>query len=1164
MRINRTNKNNFFRRGALFACGGALLFSCSQEPVPNSSAESNQEPVAPKPAKAQIKSILSTGMGLEFETLEFKIPGNPSRGENHFDLSSSTGQFQMATPSLHCLRFGLDAPIDYNGVEREFSLTLANDELYFSLSADRDDNASYDAKFMTSLQSYDEGGVDDTTKGISYFEYGDLDYVLAEMLSLLGIDEINLGSTEFGALTVDFDAIIDSMDAIEEYDSTRFVWELPLGKHTYRLGLRHDQNGVLNGFEFPLKEGMTQGYSSITDSFELRLVATITTLETPDWSPRYEKSSYTPIVDSMDLFRQITQFIKRKSFGIDAHFDLFHGEDEIIGDDDHFAQDAISENAYLNLFAAADFSSSFFGGLHAEARLGQTGGQEKYLLVHSEDRQDEGQNIFLNVNNILKVETSTTVADALISSLKDALGDESIQNESITKLLSSLLATANGVFEAIKAVQNSDFYENIDKKHFEDVLSTIVDLEVSTNKIKLSVDLSGASLLGVATVTLNGTSDAMNLGRIELDHVGLRSTNDSHTTFTINGYVDITPYSLPAFSGEGYTELTRLPHWTEEISAIAEYDQLSASIEGYALKRGTTARVHSSTRSSICYNRGEQGVVFSGSLAFDLKERLGAGDIRFTELKENYVNDHNLLLDLTGEAKEGETDEMDMAGSGYQNAMFFEYNSKNTSATSGSAAYNYEKRSEPNSNHPSLKGRFSVHSLNGILDVITELGSSTDARFARLTNLVGSLTAETLLTRALAGEYFELLSSKIISSVDFKPTSTTLIVAPGLIQQSTGLTLTLGYDANGKPKTIEVSMSLEGENTTDVYVKITLGETHFDSFPYRFASHDFGNFKNFSSIKTLLQFAADTITLGVTDTSSVTTYHLSGKVDLKVVLKTYTISVDVFIYLNGSHIKIIGCIEAPEIKPVVTVINDNTFTEIYYESDGGDSAGELYMRRVVYSNPLIGSGTGSTSSRRVRGEDFGANLLDWLLGYILNMGSTITNLVNSDSSSGQALHGEDLILDWTSNDSVVNPSWTITIGMEAITHISLFKDLELTIQGKTATYGGTYSKRALYSISGGLALEIIGLDAVTANLNFTVANISSSGAYSDAWSSSSHKMKHYTLTSKTTGWLIKTTTYGVQKDQYVPNTAFSGSFGMSSSNSVYRNGSYYVKPNQLA
>ena len=876
------------------------------------------------------------------------------------------------------------------------------------------------------------------------------------------------------------------------------------------------------------------------------------------WTLPYPESDYEELVDSLDLFRQIATYAKKKAFGIDASFTLSHTEDEIVGDDEHFAKEAVSEGCFLNLDAMLDFSSSLLGGVHAGVEIGQEGGSTKDILLHTEADEDAtGTDFYLNVNDILKISTRQDIASALLSTLTSSLGDESIQNDTIKKLLVSVLSTIDGIADALDAIQGSSIYKNIDEKHYEDVISTITQINTFTNSILISIDLSQANMDGVATVTLNGTSMDAPLGSIHFDHVGLRGENDSHTSLHLDGTLEIIPYEKPAFSADGYEELTHLPGWDEEIKAIAERDQLQVQLEGYILKTGTTSPIV--TDASYSFGRKEQGFSFQGSLAFDLAQKIGTGQMVFTDRKENYINDHSLKIDFTGEGADSDTDLNDMKGSGNVNAMFFEYTSQNVTATSGSGEYSNENRKEPN-NKNGLKGRFSVHSIGGILGVVNELTSSTDARFERLTNLVSSLSAETLLTELLDGEYFEFLSSKILSKAEIGANESTFEIAPGVIQPSHGLTIKLGYDADSKPKTIEVWTTLDNDSQSEIYVKISLGPTTFDAFPFQFSDHSFSAFTDYSSMKTLLEFLLGTISVGMTDDTlnSYTTYHLKGNVDMKLLGGLYDISIsmDIYIFLKGTTVKILGSVYVP--KKIVT--NAETTTNIFYETSGSDASGQVYMHRSAKDSGLFND---SLDEQRVRvqGEDFSANLLDWLLKYILNFTSTVTDSIGSDtSSSTEAFHGEDIIKDFTvKSTSLSEPSWSLNIGLDALAHVSILNDLSVTIAGKTVTYTGSdkkiYTRKSLYSLTGNTS--ILG-SLIKATLNFSVENVKT-GSYQDAWYSDSNAYLYYYKEGKG-GLFNSKTTYTKSTRTGTADSLWNGSYGATNTNSNYRNATWKVKP----
>ena len=1129
---------------------GVIAFSCSPLPTQGKAAEEEliqAESGEPKAISNLLSTSVSQGLKLRFSDFEISSPSKDENHPNAISLDGAEALLRLRKPSLHGLDFRLDAPLDYNGFSRYLNLSLFQDDLYFSLDAPNDSSASYDLKYTANLTSYDEGGIDETTRGISYFEYGELDYFIYAMLDVIGISSIDLNWHEQGEGKVDFDAIVDALDHVIEVDGSRFRADIPLGEELLPIGFLHNEDYVLTGIEFPIHQSGVPASYEFSNGLSLSLVASIGDGSSEGYVPPYDVSSYKKIVDSLSLFRTIAHYAKTKRFGIDASLSLLHSESEVLGDDTHFAHDAVSESAYVNVTSNLDFSSSFIDGLNVDIVFGQQGGSECHYGVYTTDAEESGTLFYLNFNEVMKVFTPVDVGSALIASVMDALSDESIQNDLIKRLLSALLSSGDGILKAIDVVKESAFGKNIENGHYESILSSLVELEVGDNFIRIVLDLGQAGLEGRANILLNGANENAKLASISFDHVGAKADNDSKTSLYLDGELNILPYEETSFNPNEYSELTHLPGWDEEIKAIAETDQLSVGIEGYALQLGTSSVI---TRKASNYDRTEQGFTFSGALSFDLKNRLGTGSMVFTDRKENYVNDHSLKIDVTGEEGKDDTDLNDMKGSGNQNAMYFEYDSSNVTETSGSTAYKNEKRKEPSNG--SLKGRFSIHSLDGILQVVDDLSNTTDVRFERLTSLVSKLSAETLLTKVMAGQYFALLSDGLLESVSIEARKTTIVVKPGLIQQNTGMTLILGYDTNLKPTTIEVYLTLEGdEHDTEVYAKITLGQAVFSGF--QFSSHNASEFNDYSSIKTLAQFGIDTIMLGMTDDTenSFTTYNLTGSAKLKLLgLYTVTVDINASIYLKGTRVMAFGAIHSPH---VLVAIPHETSTNFFFETSGDDeNGGSFYFCRHVHENYgfLNLQSRDKVDYRKVTGKNFLDNILDWTCGYMLNFGDTIMDqITGSDtSSSDESMHGEDIIKSFSvSNASLSAPSWTLTIGLDALAHVSILSDLTATITGIQATYkdaqNNVYTKNSLYSLTA--STSILGI-VLKADISLSMGNINkNTGAYTDAWNSLNSYFYTKYDASKTTG---------------TPASIWNGSNGKTSANSNYRNASWYVTP----
>lgn len=1134
-----------------------LLFSCTYSAPKNESEQAKEEPsCCAAPIKEQLRSSLQQGLRLDFEELNVKIPASKEgKSDNYLDLSGATGQIAVNGLSLHDLLLSFDLPISYNGLLRGADLHLLDNTLYFSLEDKEAAGVTYDVDYKASLTSFDDHeGIDSKTGGVSYFEYGQLDYFLSVILSTLGIDSLGLNTekeTEEG--TIVWSDILDSMNEISSEGAHLFRWDLPIGEETYSIGLRSDENNSLSRISFPY-----EGESGVlSNGIELSIVAVINGAAA-DFSLPKEEDQYLAIEDSLSLFRKIARYANTKSFGVEGSFTLDHQEDEVIGSDTDFAKDPVDESALLTLNGECDFSEGVFGGLDAGLHIESNGNVGQTLSVHFGKEGEKDESVaYLNVDDVMKIYTPVDAVSALLSSLIEALTDEAIQNELILKLIDSILSTAEAIMDAIDLVKGSAIYQDITGGHYEDVIKTISSLTAIHNGIRIELDLSFAAMDGTATIVLNGQGEGAALAEVQFNDVGITGDNSTKTKLHLNGSLSVRPYETPDFDPTGYRLLSHIPSWDEEIKAIAKHDTLKAKVEGYALTLGTTAKA--GVPSDTKYHRSEQGFTFDGSLAFDLANGYGTGEITFTDRKEKYVNDHHLLIDLTGKPFDGDNEQNDMNGSGNQSYMYFEYNSKNSTATSGDGNYSKEGRGEPESSP--LKGRFSVHSLNGIIQGISDLTSSTDPRFKRLTNLVSSLGGSTLLSEILSGQYFNFASTCIIDEASFTAERSLIRIKPGFLFENQGLELDIGYDQGGNPKTIEVKSIIEGSENkqTELYVKITLGETEFEAFPFNWSSYD-SSFKDYSSLRTLLGFARDTITLGVTDSSSLTTYHITGNATISITIagydiKDFVLGIDAWIYLDGTHVKVMAALSVPH---VIIAIPNELRTHIFYETDGSDSKGNLFIHRQE-NEDKIGNDALNHEYKKVKGEDFLGNIGHWL-SYCLGFADLIKNkLTEPSSSSSESLHGEDIVKSITvTNASLASPSWKLVIGLSALAHSSLLGDLTANISGKKVTYSDgnkAYSKNALYSLSGNTTIASV----LTAKPNLSVSNVST-GTYVDAWNSANGAFLYHYNRSGGGGLFSGYYSYSSAKTTGSADALWKGANGKTSANSNYTSAGWYVTP----
>ena len=1153
-----------------------LVLSGCASPVETTSQEPLNAPV-PTTIKQQAKDLIQNGLSLSIDDLTLDIPNNKG-GQATVSASSGQGYFALNNLSIHGLSLDFHLPLSYNGVGRDFRANVPGDEtLYISLVNPEGRTEQRNGVLLkASIAPVDsnedlnpqESGVDSSTRGVYYYEYGQLDYFIASVLESFGVEPFKL-QNETGGTTIDAQAILDAFDHIEEIRADYFRY-YPLGEDNgLSLGFG-SENGVLTHIDLPCQEGDTASSHEFENGLKLRLSANVAPAKNHDFSPYYATSSYMQLEDSLGLVTTVGDYVSAKQYGFSGSFTLKHEEAKVTGSSTTFGRDAVKENATLSFSGGADLTEE---GDEIGVALSLQSGSNIESIALDLARKDSAKNrkAYLKVNhgqneaNAIKLKTDTKTVSSLFANLKRALGSEEIQNSTIKDLLGGLLSSADQIQTAIDAVKGSALFASIEKDEYQSILDTIVSYSYGPDTIILTVDLSKINMVGTATVTL--TKNTMSLLSVTLDEVGIQNTDpESPFLLTLDGSLTVGGYTPRLVDGASYQELDGLKGIEETILGIAgEVDdngdyihlpthQLKAKLSGYMKNLDPDTPTSSITvpistfEGSSSTNR--QGFTFSGEMAFDLAKKIGTGKATFVDHKEKYLNDHNLRIDVTGpeneDLSESTKKQNDFAGTEAPNGgfMLFQYDSSNSSTTKGISKSN---TTEPE-NSP-LKGRLSISSMDEVLGIATRILQSKEPRFKRLTQAFDSFSNKTTLGLIMKGQYLTALSAGFLESVTIGDTADLFIFKPGLLSEGNALKLRITYgkdDQNkkGMPSAIEIFLGGEKE----IYAKIELLATSWASNPPTFNWYQEGQpssyytqsslgLTSYSSISTLLDFVEDTITIGgTTANKGRTTYKIGGSITMDAgIFGTFTFEVNLAILMEGTVLKLFGAVHSPIVKIGGKLIKKDIvkggYTNIYFETgsysdedypNGGKPTIDenIYLRRYIDQDKYINSSF-DYDKAKVTKEDFKTNMMSWLLGYILNMQSIITDNITSDTSSDKTMHGEDIVRSFTPSGSLNSPVWTVLVGMKGLTHVNIFDDLTLTIRGKTVQ-DGSGSKHCLYQADGSTKLTvdlgITNLDLVTMTLNLSIANVSS-GTYQEAWNSSSYTIPYYSLNSRK----IKTT-----------------------------------------
>ncbi len=1102
--------NSFWERRKPFAplkrlALGALAFSLSSCVSPNVAKANYQEngtseeirtseSVGAKRLAESLTNSLTSGLSLKLDQMTLKADEN-----NVFEFSNGSLSFDLKELSLHGLNLSLQAEVNYNASGgRSIDARLVDDELYFALEAPGSDSATYNVAYKVSTASYqygEEDGRDSVTGGITQYEFGKLDWVLEDILQILSSYGYDVKPDFDDTSTIDFEKISSSLDDLNEIDaeSHYFVWNLPIGENVYSVGLQGDEDYYLSKIDFPAKG--TGASNKLSNGMELSLSASFDYNGAQISAPE-NASSYLPLDNSIDLWERIATYAGKLSFDISTtHTEngneeegllLTHHEDTVESTATTIGHQGFDEKLTFSLNGGANFQNQKINDLSISAVF--KGDKQTKKLAGHYIQGEADKEAYVDVNSILKVKTSKTTADAFFSAFADLLGDESIKNEYLSALFSSI----GSISDAFESVKNSLIGKDISEKHYEHFLEALISLESKENQIEATFDFSKAGGEGKLIFRLSSSDFA--LASLTFDGFSIGG-------FGVEGTLKISDYTgSVSFNKDEYQEMDHLPTLTDQVENLFQHHSMKASVQGYVLDRGTTA-VSSDSRFASLSGKTitEQGFSLEGNFAFNLQEKAACANAVVLDRKADYLNEHALALQLDGE----------IGASTETGDMLFSYDSSNTLKNGNAEGYkdlDYGNISEPDAD--TLYGKFSVSSLNDILELATTLLSSDDPRFTKFTSAADTL-ATTLVAKISQGQFAPLLSEKILVSVTRTGDKIAAVISKDVLGSEEDVPLNIEFNENGL-SSIDFKLITESK---EIYFKIdaevpqtALLETDLQVSDLQ-AKRD--SMTDFSSLSTLLEYVLGSATLGE-DENNVSTYHLSGTATLKI-LSIFDKDVSIFdkdvpfslwVSLNGAEVKAIGTIEVPMIVAVNggggAIGGGTRYVEFYFHTSGDDSDGIIFFHRVNQKQTAgITRETISEDWAKVKASDFTANIMNWMLGYVMGMSSTIMDKIStSESTKGTSLHGEEMVSSYSHSESSGVHAWNAKMDLSSLSS-SLTSALEIKIEGKEVNVGSDKQK-TLTALSGSVGL----VSVITVSFSASLANVST-GTYVSVWNKGS-------------------------------------------------------------
>lgn len=1048
----------------------------------------------------------------------FTIPSTStleSKQDNVISLEKATFKFQM--PSLSELSFSLNAPVDYNGRKRQLDLTFADNKLYFAIAYLSDGagdannpTVNYDVKYYLDLAPVDYVGTDGKTYT---YTMGDLSYISAHLFSTLAspdgdvtVDDSTSSSSSSG-ISLDANALLAKLGGMPS-------WETTNGGHGFYLGLTKDLIGLdlpinlysdanynLTGITLPgydvsaaesapkaitLDNGMSFGASFACEEKSV-------TISAPSNASSYHRlSNSLALMDKIGLLCQVPQFsLKAEGLTSSTDFSLTHlikAADTVAGTEEE------SETSTLSLGASVDLTKMSDPSIHASLGLSAVENEVTSTKAVVVDYVSGGA--YLNYNDVLKASMSKTVLDELITKIKDDSGNSSSDTAKTSAQLDKILGflTQSKLMTAIK------------EGHYEPALDMITDITANDNKLSVTVDLAPIGITGTVVLNIDGSGTETSpapLASIELRGIALSS-------FTINGKLSLEDYSTPStVVAADYAELKHLPTIYDQVYALAQDKKASISLSGSVMS-DTVSSVDASKNIGFTFS-GESDFDVSQDTTSDTTAKSGSGRITISNYTDTYKQDYKVGIDVVG-----------------VNDMYFNYNDYEAHSYDGTSVNHTDDGSKK------LVGSFTIDTLNDIIDLVSKLVGSNDARFTKFGDIISEMFGTTLVANLANKEFNTLINNKIIVSSSITDSEATIVISKKLLDTDSDFSVSVNYDG-GKIKNLALSNLTMFGKTINCKVALDAYGDSFDGITQQVSDADRAAAWDFSQIEILMQYGINASVLGTSSTNSVSTYHLTagGSASLGLI-SLDVVTLDFYVYVDGASVKLYGYIELPILKG----LNSNKFSwtttglfgekynwsatpltgtrkvSFYYEADKTDTDGYLYMTRsdsfTLWDSLITPSDEKlpKPAAKKVKGSDFLANMTDWLFQYILGLDSSMMSKITSSgtSSSGTPTYVEDVLTNYDYDSST--SKWTINMDLGALAHTTSLKNLDVVITGDDSFASESTGTNGILRYLDIKLVASVGFD-ISVNLNAELANFDASGNYLECWDSVNSSFRSY-------------------------------------------------------
>ena len=1098
---------------------------------------------------SNLTNSATSGLNLAFTSFDAYFPGkdkDDSAKGNHIDASGTELTFSMEEVSAHGISLGLKGNVDYNGYKRQLDLLKVADDVYFSV-VDLD-NASYDFKYKASIEPKVSEDRDPTTGGLIQYEYGDVDWIVSDVLEILSaggiqIDfpSIDLGGSSSSDSTVDssnaatsedgssntLTDILDSLNNMEEDAAhSYFTWNLPLGEETLPIGFKHDSEYNLSGVDFPAKtfDGSIenqQAYSIKNGEDEIGTIKASATVKTGtdsvDWFTFLpgQESQYHDIVDSASLFRKIARYAANPQFGLKTTNSLnvnsgnglvlTHYESQ--GDS---VTSSVLEQASLALSGTADFNDglSSFG---ADVVFSADSSYAKLSGAY------DGESAYMNVDDLLMAKVSKTNLDALFAKTEEALFSENGVEETAkeTNDISDLISTVLDEFPTIKG-----FTEG----HFEGAFDFIKSIEGKDNRFDVIFDLSPLKLDGEIVLSIDGTySGDKEDATTDTYLSGIQFNGVKLSAFQLDGTLALDAYKPLSIHAEDYDELTHLPGIKDQIETVTSSKEAALSLSGH---------VYSGKKDDL---GSDIGVAFSSDIGFSYGKKQAGIALTANQVSKKYSQDHHFAFSLDGD------------GNDFTNAAL-RYDSVNDASIDQESGLDEtgKARTNPRSEKP-LTGTMSISSMKDIVDTVKGMipeseGEGEKSVFQKIAGAIGSLAGNDLADGLINHKFFGFAEKKILAEKASLSGDTNVFKLNGdLFGLSENPVVTIAYDQN----TEEVngglkSLSFAMENT-EISLGIAAVENVSESTLNPLKDEDLSTYTDFNTLKTLVEYGAGSFDLGKVASGDTSVYDVSMNLTLNIG-QTPIDLLGVSLHLANEKDYLKAHLSIPYM-PLIKGVNapddaiyfrDHEYegrrsVDLYYSYKRGDEDyGDLYIAR----NSSYGRVTEVKDTVQLKGKDllqkgqdtnatYSYDGIGWLLEYVLGVNESYLRKENAPETApeeseapveeGTSLfearfpHPEDFVKEYSFESDKLTWSMGVDVGSLLDERALLGDAMIYTTAKNVLSQDGSSSWKTLDSLKVRFSLALGNPDGthqiVPASVEaaITLDNVAT-GVYQNTWS----------------------------------------------------------------